>query len=300
MKPEDYVVILQEVSSPASAVKASSVERLVKSLASAKDDDAQIFERENFLAKTSTGQEPFLTCVEILSTLDPSHFDIASSLLQVLTSTVRSNGIGPRRLRHILQLLLDEKGRFCRGSAWLFQLMIQMVASTTTIPRVHRFFVFDGSAGVYLGGDFQWAWDKGWGLDCDVWVDPAMLSSGQDILLMRMIGGEEVPGREGIAFEVLLSSQGVAIATGQGAARAERRGAVAVPRGAFAHVTVSYTHHQIKTSEVEVWIDGQRTVASLKYPSPQVSGGCSVGLVAWSVGWFSRKLVHFVSSSAPF
>jgi hypothetical protein len=269
MKAQDYVSILQELSNPVSSLRGESTKSLLSNLASsASCDGAQIFERENFMSKSSTGQEPFLLCLEVLSRLDSSQCDLATSLQQVIVSTVRSNGLGPRRLRHFFQLLLDQKGSFSPGSTWLFKLMAQLASSTA--PRVRRVFVFDGTAGLYLGGDFQWAWDKGWGLDCDVWVDPTLLSSGQDMLLLRMIGGEEVPGREGIAFEVLLSSQGIAIATGQGAARAERRIAANLPRSSLAHITMSYTHHQIKTSEVEVWVDGQRTVASLKYPSPQV------------------------------
>ena len=271
MKSDDFVGILLEISNPASSLKSSSVERLLSTLCStSKNEESQIYDRESFFSSSSSGHEPFTLCVEILSKLDTSEYDLATALQQILLSVVRSNGIGPRHLRKMFQLLLEPRGSFCIGSGWLLKTMTQMAGLDSVASGLRRFFVLDGLSGIYLGGDFQWAWDKGWALDCDVWLDPASLASGQDVLLLRMIGGEEVPGREGVAFEVLLSAQGAAVATGQGAARTERRCGAALPRGGFAHVAVSYTHHQIKTSEVVVYIDGQRAAASLKYQSPQV------------------------------
>ena len=188
--------------------------------------------------------------------------ELVFDLVSLLVAVVKSVGIEVSHLTGLLRLAGD-------GKSWppYSSVLLHGMAEMAEGHHQGRFFVLDGNGGLYLGGDRDWAFDSGYTLDMWVWREKA--GDWMDVVLYRMIAGEDarMAGRGEVVVEVLLRGGQVVLAVGNGMWRNEAVSDLHVPTCEWSRITISHTPHKMRKSEVSFRVGSSTADAALKFPS---------------------------------
>jgi hypothetical protein len=188
----------------------------------------------------------------------------------------------------------------CQMASRSRQHIIQIHQGGATAPKMvthehdsTHMFSFDGlSSGLYLCGNSQWPFEKGYAFETWVW----RTCTGHASHLMSMCSDEEQSGAGGehACVHVIIELEGdVTLHTTHGNSKSRASTTLAVPVGRWSHIVISHlkVNTLLRRSEADVWVDGKCQSVSVNYPSER-------GNVRVYAGCRGFKAAHVSNTSA--